>query len=356
MGQSESKKDIVDDPYRHEILRLDINGFKITSPEFSGMRNEFKSRISSAVWNQFVMTLNESLTTYGNSDDYESWQSAYNAIHCLKLFTFFICIIPFCLIVTSIILCIFLLFWALFLVIIGVDHAFYIYIGTYNILSIEAKLILFGSYIVGVIGVIILYFTQRSLKPLQQQYVQHVARYISVNLNVLNKVYQRNISFDLKWIKIRHKLRSISCQCKTKGLRFTACIQVQFLSEFIHAIEDGLILDALNSNIAMIRRLSSATTVSSRSQLDIQHVDEIQNLQNAKPAAPYIVGSYPGSHPSSLANNSFPGFYYNSRLDRAASFGYYYHPVEGPDEDAGDIQTDISIEIELDEYQHDDFE
>ena len=130
------------------------------------------------VWNQLLWSINEALVSYRNNTDYEQWKSAFDAIYGLKLSVLFICFIPFAVSIISFITCIFLIFISLFLTATGVDHSWYVWSGTYNMLSTEARIIVICCFIATFIGIIILYLTQRSLKPLKKAYTINIAIYI----------------------------------------------------------------------------------------------------------------------------------------------------------------------------------
>jgi len=306
MGSSVSVKDEVVNS-NHEGFTVNINHFNVEQPQYEALKPEFRNRFSLAVFNQLLWSINEALLSYKNNADYEQWKSAFGAIYGLKLSVIIICLIPFGVSLISFITCIFLIFISLFLTATGVDHSWYIWTGTYNMLSTEAQIIVIGCYIVTFIGLIILYFTQRSLKPLKKAYTINIAKYISINLNILSHIYNKNASFDMKWIKCDKKIWNCS------GLQLSAHIDMNILREIVDPIEDEIVMDSFNLN----------NIVDSSQSNDLEDHDLVGN------------------------NLYSPYDYAGGGRNRGESYGYY--PVEGPIEDEGDIQTDISIEILVDD-------
>ena len=303
MGQSGSGNKVVVNS-NHEEFIVKIKQFDVDQPNFEDLKSEFKNRFSLIVWNQLLWSINESILSYKNNGDYMSWKSAFNAIYGLKITVIIICLFPFFVSLASIVTCIFLIFIWLFLTATGIDSSSYIWRGTYNMLSPQTRVIILICYIVAFIGCIILYFTQRSLKPLKKAYTINIAKYISNNLNILNKIYQRTAQFEMKWIKYDTGLS----QCNCKGIQLSANIEITILAESVDPIEDELVMDLFSTN-----------NIAESSQSD----DFVHDILNS----PYDYGG--------------------GGRNRAESYGYY--PVEGPDE--GDIQTDISIEIIPDDDQ-----
>ena len=307
MGTSVSRKEEVINS-DHEGFTVNINGFNVQQPNYEHLKAEFRNRFALTIWNQLLWSINEALISYKNNADYEQWRSTFNAIYGLKLSIIIICFIPFLVSIISFMTCIFLIFISLFLTATGVDRSWYIWSGTYNMLSTEARIIVIGCYIATFIGIIILYFTQRSLKPLKKSYTINIAKYISINLRILSKVYNKNAKFDLKWIKCDNKLWNCS------GLRLSAFIDMYILTEIVDEIEDEIVMDSFN-----------LYNIAESSQSDDQDF---------------------------MGNNLYsPYDYAGGGINRVASYGYY--PVEGNMEDQGDIVTDISIEIIVD---NDDFD
>eukprot|EP01083_Nonionella_stella_P135420 411984_1 len=174
MGQSSSNNHELVDYSNFEKFTIKIDQFKVEHPNYAELHEQFRDRFSLKAWNQAIWAIDESVKSFRNNITYISWKSAYHNINALKICVMVISTIPFCVSIASFLMCIFLLIWSIFLTATGTDNSFHIWKSTYQLLSPMQKMIIYGSYIITVIGLIILYFTYKTLKPLKKQYAQTI--------------------------------------------------------------------------------------------------------------------------------------------------------------------------------------
>eukprot|EP01083_Nonionella_stella_P182884 659285_1 len=243
MGHSTSDTAKVDP--NHQTFTVRINHLKVKHPDYVDLKAEFRDKFCENVWDQILWALDDSVESYKHHGSYLSWKSAYNAIHTLKTITWVFGFIPICITLASFLITLFLLFISICLIVVGIRNSFYLWHGTYNMLTLTHKYILGVSYLITLVAVLILYFTGKSLKPLQDTYAQNMGKYISSNLLTLSKLYN-TACFEMKWIKPnRH---SLDCACGEGGIELVASIKISIFSETVEAIEDSVVMDTFVGN------------------------------------------------------------------------------------------------------------
>ena len=196
------------------------------------------------MWNQLIWTINEALAAYQASDHHTSWKVAFTTIYRLKTCILVACTIPFLISIGSGLILFFVLLMSFVNLFTGDEDPFYLFDTMYEVLPIEAIETIIGSVVTVLLGIGVWFFAQRSLGPLTETYVGHIAKHVSSNLTILNEVYAKYVEFEMDSFRVNGKL----LQCKAEEMRLAADLKIRLLGDtlVVVAVDDDVLLDAFN--------------------------------------------------------------------------------------------------------------